>query len=1437
MTEYIELNRTFSLFKDDGRNQPQTDDDWLTHNWANSYSWEDVLKYPRVAILAAPGAGKTEELKAKPLKLRREGKSAFFCRIELLQNMQLRGCFDIGTEEELNQWLECQDHGYFFLDSVDEGRLIDHMAYERALRNLASAIGSNNFNRITVVLSCRIGVWRANADREKFIEILPTEKTTTASKNYETDEYETSELTDDQEHNNGFIAYTLTPLSVEQIKVFSTKNGANNPDKFIKEIEQTNAGIFASRPQDLLEIITYWNTHGKLGKHEEMLKLNIENKLTEHKPDRKKLPLDDAKIGAELLAAAVTFRKLTDVLLPDAPIGINLRESTINAEKILTKWEGNGRISALLDLAIFDEDIYGTVAFHHRSAREYLAAKWLNRLINDGKSIRAIEGLVFANRYGVDVIIPSLAPLAAWLSLWQPKIASRVIEVAPEALIEHGDPASLSIENRKKLLIYFAKKFAKRERSDVSFDITMMRRLADDALAETVLELLRKHKNNHDISVLLLKLSWQGKIAGISPTALKIALNENSDEYIRCLALDIVSEVGTEKEKAKLADKLLSLKDSEQNSSLQANAIECFYPGYLDTDGLLKIIEGLTPPSKYQTHGINHTLDTILNSELQDDAILKLQKGIHKLITKKPFAHKNFCTVSDKYKWLLQAFITLSNKIFDANKIHLLHSDITYDMLFGLCSMRHYQDLYLHDEGTLYESIRTHKKFLYEFFWFSVKKVRSIIKDEVKSYHQVCFRIDNLWYPHADFLEELFTDLESRSHGHDKQIALSCLFSVYLSEKRPARMRNRMKRSVKGDKKLEHALHLYLNPPPMSEEEKKYKRQNQYWSRQRKQREKRELEHRNKWTNELRNKPSLIRSIGDPSKAELKWYPIWIYEEIKQASDDNHSHFSYNNLDAAAKIIGQDAADNFRSACQDYWRGYNPRHNKNWRTDNSIPWARILSFVGLALEARFEVNWIENLTEKDATRATELGVMELNNFPDWFDSLQDAFPDAVTAVIKEELDWEFNQHDDSNFHPRVLRHLKYCSNRTITHYKPYIFSLLTGKQKIHHHALNEALSLLLGSECEQIILDTLSEKASARLTSKKTTQHEMTWLIALFCIDAKKGFKILRSKTHAIKTKKEQVNFVVNFCDNFINKSDYLFKSNYKDYETADFLREFVPFIYRFVNPHEDNRRKSGVVYSSNRRDNAEQFRSSQLHNLANIPGRATYDALIKVSKSINRDYVLSLAINRAKQDSEFIPWTNQDIATFNDEGVKPPKNETELYQISLSRLHDLKHEFEEGDYSEAEVLKKETEETKVRNFLVNRLNHSSYGQHDATPEDELVDATKPDIRLHYPSIDNAIPIELKIADNGWTLETLKERLKNQVIGQYMRQSKHGVFLLVHNGTKSFWLHPKTKKRINFDDILKELYKYRDSLVKKHQHIDGLSVIGIDLTVRTAKKK
>ncbi len=253
VTKHIDLNRKFWSVEADKGNDPEITRTMFAFELGKQLSWKDLLGKDRIVILAEPGTGKTEEFRAVTKRLRMDSKPAFFCRIELLQELEIRHSLDIGTTEEFDEWLSGNKKGYFFLDSVDDARLKSHMAFELALWRFANTIGEK-LNRANVFVSCRVSNWRATADLSLFLRHLPRLEILTMIDNKEasTEEAEQAYIeaipTDrliDSEEKKDHVVFQLAPLNDQQIRHFAAQKGVDDTRDFIDAIERADARIFA----------------------------------------------------------------------------------------------------------------------------------------------------------------------------------------------------------------------------------------------------------------------------------------------------------------------------------------------------------------------------------------------------------------------------------------------------------------------------------------------------------------------------------------------------------------------------------------------------------------------------------------------------------------------------------------------------------------------------------------------------------------------------------------------------------------------------------------------------------------------------------------------------------------------------------------------------------------------------------------------------------------------------------------------------------------------------------------------------------------------------------------------------------------------------------------------------------------------------------------
>ena len=125
------------------------------------------------------------------------------------------------------------------------------------------------------------------------------------------------------------------------------------------------------------------------------------------------------------LAAALTFAKKGSIVVPDRPVEPTRAASSIAAKDVLPDWDTR-EIEALLTRPLFDQATSraGTSPSSFRTGISYIsvAAPPARKRQKAGAPSR---GLLFTTWYGINVMIPSLKPVAAWLALWDERIDRR----------------------------------------------------------------------------------------------------------------------------------------------------------------------------------------------------------------------------------------------------------------------------------------------------------------------------------------------------------------------------------------------------------------------------------------------------------------------------------------------------------------------------------------------------------------------------------------------------------------------------------------------------------------------------------------------------------------------------------------------------------------------------------------------------------------------------------------------------------------------------------------------------------------------------------------------------------------------------------------------------------------------------------------------------
>ena len=610
MTDFIELDREFRDLTKEELEDPQLVIAWEISEHSPYIAWAELLLHDRVILLAEAGSGKTAEMRHQVNRLVGEDRFAFFLALESLDSESVADLLSPGEKGRFKKWKAGGDAiAWFFLDAVDELKL-NGGRLDRALRRLSNDI-DGQVHRARIIISSRPSDWRSSVDLNLVRNWLPLPIKSRDSSPQLPDDVFVQALKDTQaggksniprmEQNSGkdeIKSVALVPMNMTKIRRFAAKSGVKDTDAFLKEISRDNAWIFARRPLDLNDLIATWRESGQLGTRAEQHETNVAVKLKDD-PDRLDygvLADTQAREGLERVALALTLTRTRTVRSPEQPVDDPSGDSVLDAAEVLPDWTEEQR-KALLRRAVFDPATYGRVRFHHGSVQEFLAARRLRELRKKGMSVAALHRLIFSESFGVKVVISSMRAIAAWLALWDDDVRAGLIEREPEILLSLGDPGSLPLGARARLIRAFVSDYGDGGWRGLNVPINEVRRLSNPALGAVIRECWGEGPRNEDVLELLLKMIWQGRVENCADLILPAARNTLVGSYERIVAVRALKACGRNGDLRTLADEMLADRKAWPDRIVHGVA-EDLFPEIISVDELIMLMEQIPEPKR-----------------------------------------------------------------------------------------------------------------------------------------------------------------------------------------------------------------------------------------------------------------------------------------------------------------------------------------------------------------------------------------------------------------------------------------------------------------------------------------------------------------------------------------------------------------------------------------------------------------------------------------------------------------------------------------------------------------------------------------------------------------------------------------------------------------------------------------------------------------------
>ena len=1441
--QHVDLDRHFHEFSQ----KELADPDLLAayneeHAWTGSLSWKDVLERKRVVVLASAGSGKTHEMRVQQIRLLADGKFAFHVPLEALANEAFVDLLPPDDARRFEEWRAApQAPAWFFLDAVDELKLMQRKL-EHAFRRLRQAI-DGNLNRARVIVSSRPTDWRPVTDEASFRRWLPEPAVVQECKIPAEEVFLKALSRNEPRRSNeaqpakdpkGELVTTvlLLPLADRHIRQFAQQRGVSDCNELFNEIGRSNAWLFARRPLDLDDLIALWNAKGQLGCREEQHAFNVSSKLKDSpdRPDAGVLSDQEAIEGAEHVALAMALTRTRTLKVPDQTTVADPAEATLDPAVLFRAWTPEQR-AALLRRALFDPATFGRVRFHHRSVQEYLAARRLSAFRKKGMSVRATFRLLFADKYGERVVIPSMRPIAAWLALWDEDVRRELVSREPDVLIEYGDPASLNFAVRGEIIRAFVCRHGAGGWRGFRFPMDQLERIACPELADVIAECWGDGPENPEVRELLLELIWKGRVSQCVSIANKVAISSVETVEHRTIAIRALVSCSADTQIKTIAGRMLS-KPDQWPSNLISSVLPELFPAFLNISELIALLErhearrleGSINAFEWSLHAIVTNQTCVFDRR-------ELRRRMTDLVQGSAEPGSNSYNVSGRHGDLCSVIAILCSHELDAS------ASCLDPCLLRSCAVAYHMCGREHRDGQ-FEVLRTRLAAEVgtraEIFWMELSLMDSIAPTD-DSWHRFWVvwthsLIGDLVASDRHWIEAALRDPSDRKR---QEVAVHGWIRIWAVEGAKRRRLPQMRAALGGDARLVTIFDGRMQKSKDTAEMRRYERESKRRQAELAAREEKRLSDWKAWREDL------MRSPEDHFTDQRRQSTIYSLFHCMEGRRDSRNSYGVWNRPSLVEMFGEMVAAQAMSAFKAQWRTTKPElwSERQEAERGSKPYVWIFGLCGIMAEAETS-EWAKKLASDEARLATRYATVELNGFAPFITDLAKARPAEVDEVLGTELDAELVFGGSHSYLP-VLQDLTHADISLKSLLKPRLLAFIARRSSLEDsadvshwgHNLNQILGILRETATDSEARS-IGSACIAQLKKTPAGPLAITWLRGVFRFAPEQGVDLFIECFYSQDGAKADDRSLKAFAALFGAWEGVGVRIADHDQRVAA-LGKLLRIAYRIVRPEDDVEHEG--CYTPDARDEAERGRSFLLSALLETPGHKAQQLLMQLSHEPEfrrfPDRLRHLARERAAKDAEFGAWSADAIERLNEGLEMPPNDRDGLFRVMMDRLDDFQHNVLHDDFMDRRTLQGIHNEPEMQRAIAQKLKAAAREAYTVTREEEVADGKKPDIRLLAPAGGTKAAIEVKIADDRWSVLELEKALEVQLVGKYLRHEncRAGCLLLTDNGTRKSWQTSRKSKRLGFDELIAQLNEKAGEIEAAHGYEVKVAVFGLNL--------
>lgn len=1408
--------------------------------WTGSFGWDELLRSYRVLIVSEAGAGKTYECQAQQAKLWKSGEPAFFLDLATLAGGSVREMLSKDEEERFEAWLRSQSEvATFFLDSIDELKL-SLGKFDQALKRLNKAL-AGQLGRVRVIITTR----PVPIDRELIVKHLPipvpgeAEPTAEAFADMVMDRSKKKPTND--AGPKAWRNVGLMPLSREQVREFAALQGVPDSDALLADIRKRDAEEFAERPQDLVELCSDWREHHRIRSHRDQVETNIATKLKPsiERKERAELSQETAIEGASRLAlAAMLTRKLTLRHNADSD-SVHASEAALDVSKILQDWSAETR-ATLLERPLFGFASYGRVRFHHRSVVEFLAAKRLDALLTRGDSIKSIKRLLFTETaQAVRTVRPSMRPVAAWLALSRDSVFDDIVALDPAVVLDHGDPQSLRPAQRVRALEAYVDRYGRGGWRGLSTPRIQVHRFASQELTHSLKQLWDQGIENPEVRELLLQIIAAGKLDGCADIAYAVAMDVTQLGRERRFAIEALLHMNDPRLEALSVS--VETDPVRWPDAIARYAVLDLFPTCMPVMRLSQILRRVKEKPR-SVGDLNFRLPReIAAADLSPQYLDQLRQVLTDLII-------------DGMTWERDKFPHLRTK--------------RPDLMAALLAACRRQAA---------EGVRTEPWITSSLLAIRLSKEDHSEKDALAELRQALAGLPADARETAFWKEDAFlAHLHQYSDAWQRTFDLSRYGGIQLNdEKDAAWVRKRLSdasgplehremmlwaemvllnRTATDHRELLESLKPFVVDAPSlttiidyrlkpQEGSAKLRRMEAENAKHAERAERREAKAHASWVKfwrEIARDPDTAFAGG---RAEKTAWNLWQAVE-RSGRESRTSGWDRRFIEEQFSNV---VADRLRETMMAAWRKDRPTLSSE-RPDGEkntflVRWQ--FGLAGIAAEAE-DANWAKRLAEQEAELACRYAPMELNGFPSWLESLAVEHPAAVDRVLGGELSLSLRELTDANAYSMLLQNISHASAIIAALFIPRIRGWLTEiaqvdakpKNPQSGHNISQGIEILVksGNDDDRRFIETAARQ---RLADGLAVPFANVWLPTLLHLNPVAGVETLEKGLKESAASKAGAGVQL-FAELFARDYGGVGVDLRAPGFTPSLLFRLLRLAYQHIRIEDDVHHEGS--YSPDTRDNAEKGRNTVLSALFSTSGPEGWAVKLEMAADPLFDHIkdraIALAQQRAAEEADNVTLTEAEFAILDKTGESPPTTRETMFALMRDRLDDI-DDLLLQDISPRELWASITDEHVMRRELARALRDAGNQSYKIDQESVTADEKETDIRFRSTGSKQQGTIELKLGDERSGAD-LFNTIRDQLLTKYMAadECRAGCLLVtIAKGRK--WEHPRTGKKIGFEELMAVLNEEAERLSKELGGTVKLMAKGLDLRprLRTEKKQ